>query len=85
MVSDQDKPPGIEQGSHTDRLADLRGFVHDAEVKAAASEEGMLDAHTGGSHNKLDGERRDWLPRSCRRHAGMFARFYMVCTITSLW
>lgn len=59
MISNQDKSLGVEQGSQTDRLADLRRLIYDAEVKAAARENGMFDAHTGGSHHQLERERDD--------------------------
>lgn len=58
MISDQDESLGIEQGTQTDRLADLRRLVHDAEIKTPACEDGMLDAHTGGGHYQLERERR---------------------------
>lgn len=58
VVSNQDKSLCIEQGSYTDRLADLWSFIHYAEIKPATCEKGMLDAHTGGSHNQLERKRR---------------------------
>lgn len=57
MISNQNKFLGIEQWSHTDRLADLWSFIHDAEIKSATCENRMLDAHTGGCHYQLDRER----------------------------
>lgn len=59
MVSNQDKPLGIKQWSYTDRLADLRGFIYNAEIKPATGKNGMLDAHTGGCHYKLDRGKRN--------------------------
>lgn len=57
MISNQDKSLGIEQRSQTDRLADLRRLVYDAEIEAATRENGMFDAHTGGAHHQLERER----------------------------
>lgn len=53
MVSHQNESPGEEKGSETDRLADLRRLVYDAEVKASTCEDRMLDAHTGGGYDQL--------------------------------
>lgn len=55
MISDQDESPGVEQRAQADRLADLRRLVHNAEIKPAACEDGMLDAHAGGSYDQLEG------------------------------
>lgn len=59
MVSNQDKPLGIKQWSYTNRLADLRGFIYNAEIKPAMGKNGMLDAHTGGCHYKLERGKRN--------------------------
>lgn len=72
VVSNQDKPLGMEQWPYTNRLADLGCFIHDAEIKLAAGEKGMFDAHTGSSHNKLDGEESDYLLWSCQKHIRRF-------------
>lgn len=58
MVSHQDKSACVEQRSQTDGLADLRGFVDDAEIKPPTCKNGMLDAHTGSPDHQLDGDRR---------------------------
>lgn len=56
VISDQDKSLGVEQGSQTDGLTDLWRLVYDAEIKPPTCENGMLDAHTGGSHYQLEKE-----------------------------
>lgn len=61
MVSNQHKSLGIKQWSYADRLADLRGFIYDAEIKPAMGKNGMFDSHTGGSHYKLVREKRSTL------------------------
>lgn len=53
MVSNQHKSLGIKQRSYADRLADLRSFIYDAEIKSTTAKNWMFDAHTGGSHYKL--------------------------------
>lgn len=53
VVSHQDEALGVEQRPQTDGLADLRCFVHDAEIEAPAGENGMLDAHAGSSDHQL--------------------------------
>lgn len=53
VVPHQDEALGEEQRPQTDGLADLRRFVHDAEVKAPVCENGMLDAHTGSCDHQL--------------------------------
>lgn len=58
MVSHQDKSRCIEQRSQTDGLADLRGFVDDAEIKPPTCKNGMFDAHTGSPDHQLDRDRR---------------------------
>lgn len=56
VISNQDKSLGVEQRSQTDRLADLWRLIYDAEIEAATRENGMFDAHTGGSHHQLERE-----------------------------
>lgn len=54
VISYEDKSLGVEQRAGADRLADLRSFIYDADIKAAVGENGMFDAQTGGSHNQLE-------------------------------
>lgn len=75
VVSNQHKSLGIKQWSYADRLADLRGFIYDAEIKPATGKNGMFDAHTGGSHYKLVRGKRSTLLTQALNRDWKFAVF----------
>lgn len=61
VVANQDKPVGVEQRAQADGLADLRRFIHDAEIEAPSCENGMLDAHASCSHDQLKRQNKHYI------------------------
>lgn len=64
VVPHQDEALGVDERPQAHGLADLRGLVHDAEVKATAAKEGVLHTHTGSGHDQLwGGGGREWMSK----------------------